>query len=274
MFIRISNWWGRPPGPQPAPRPASDCRIPALLGIALWLATSLILGGQSAETLNPELAVRLNLAAGSPVTVVGRDLGDSRVQARGGAMVLDLHATLTLRNDSRQNIRGITMLVLAQEMTPGGRGSVAVPSLNVAPGRTFPVRINLRLLRPLPAPLGPLVEVGLDGVLFSDFSFFGPNRLESRRTMTVWELEARRDREHLKAVLQKGGAEGLRQEMLASTARQASRPRVDVAVSRSGNRAISAAVSALTSRNVSFAFLKLPESPLEAVSGTAQVNGA
>lgn len=229
---------------------------------------------QNSDRPDAASVIRWNFA-GAPVSVVAADLGDSRVQARGGAMVLDLHAMLTLRNNGAQSIRGVTLAVLAQEMTPGGKGSVAVPSLNVAPGASFPVRINLRLLRPLPAPAGPLVEVTPDGVLFADYSFFGPNRLESRRTMTVWEMEARRDREYLKTVLEKNGQAGLQQEMLASLSRQSSRPRLDVQVGRAGgSRTISAAVSTLTGRNLSFAFLRLPDSPLELVSGTAQVNGA
>ena len=228
---------------------------------------------QSSQPLDPASAIRISLAPGAPVSVVSTDLGDSRIQARGGAMVLDLHATVTLRNNAPQSVRGVTLVVLAQEMTPGGKGSVAVPSLNIGAGKTFPVRINLRLLRPLPAPPGPLVEVGLDGVLFNDFSFFGPNRLESRRTMTVWEREARRDREYLKAILDQKGPAGVQQEMLASLARQAARPRLDAQVSRPA-RTISAAVNALTGRNVTLAFLKLPDSPLELLSGVVQVNGA
>ncbi len=229
---------------------------------------------QWGQPTDPASVIRWNLG-GAPVSIISADLGDSRVQPRGGAMVLDLHATLTLQNNSSQNIRGITLAVLAQEMTPGGKGSVAVPSLNVPPGASFPVRINLRLLRPLPAPAGPLVEVSLDGLLFADFSFFGPNRLESRRTMTVWEMEARRDREHLKAVLEKQGLAALQREMLASLSRQAARPHLDVQVERAGgSRAISAAVSALTGRNLNFAFLKIPDAPLDLLSGAAQVNGA
>ncbi len=229
---------------------------------------------QLGQRTDPASVIRWNLG-GAPVSIVSADLGDSRVQPRGGAMILDLHATLTLQNNSSQNIRGITLVVLAQEMTPGGKGSVAVPSLNVPPGASFPVRINLRLLRPLPAPAGPLVEVSLDGLLFADFSFFGPNRLESRRTMTVWEMEARRDREHLKTVLEKQGPAALQREMLASLSRQAARPHLDVQVERaSGSRAISAAVSALTGRNLNFAFLRIPDSPLDLLSGAAQVNGA
>jgi len=228
---------------------------------------------QSFEKPDPASILRWNFG-GTPFSVVSADLGDSRVQARGGALVLDLHAMLTLRNNGVQSIRAVTLAVLAQELTPGGKGSVAVPSLNIAPGASFPVRINLRLLRPLPAPAGPLVEVTLDGALFADSSFFGPNRLESRRTMMVWEMEARRDREYLKSVLEKSGSAGLQREMLGSLARQVSRPRLDVQVGRSGSRAISAAVGALTGRNLNFALLRLPGSPLDLVSGTAQVSGA
>lgn len=240
-----------------------------------WICFCLLAGAAWAQSVQPDPAstIRVNLAPGAPLSVVSTDLGDSRIQARGGAMILDLHATVMLRNDAAQNVRGVTLVVLAQEMTPGGKGSVAVPSLNIPSGKTFPVRINLRLLRPLPAPAGPLVEVGLDGVLFSDFSFFGPNRLESRRTLTVWEQEARRDREYLKTVLSQKGPGGLQDEVLASLSRQSERPRLDVQVSRPA-RAISAAVNALTAHNVNFAFLKLPDSPLDLLSGAVQVSGS
>ncbi len=220
---------------------------------------------------SPQL-LEVRMAPDVPVALVSADLGDSRVQNRGGAMILDLRAVVVLKNKGTQPIRGVTLAVLAQETAPGGKGSVAVPSLNVPAGRDFPVKINLRLLRPLPAPAGPLVEVGVDGVLLSDLSFFGPNRLESRRTLTAWELEARRDREHLKSVLIHAGPEGLQREMLATLTRQQSRPRLDVQVSRGPGRAVSAAVSALTGRNLSFAFLKLPDAPLDLVSGEVHVN--
>src|SRR6478609_1051548 len=117
----------------------------------------------------------------SPVTFVAADWGQSRPLPRGGAVVLDLHTSLSLRNSSQRRIRGITLMVLAQEVTPGGKASVSVPSLDVAPGDTFPIRIDLRLLRPLQNGTGPMVQVGLDGVLFEDLTFFGPNTLNSRR---------------------------------------------------------------------------------------------
>jgi hypothetical protein len=139
---------------------------------------------------DPHSSIQINLPPDSPVTLLSTNVGESRATPRGGAMVVDLHMSLSLRNAGSRNIRGVTLLVTTQEMTPGGKASVAVPSLNIASSQTFPIRIDLRLLRPLQAGGGPLVKVSLDGVLFEGFDFYGPNRLNSRRSMTVWEMEA------------------------------------------------------------------------------------
>lgn len=184
-------------------------------------------------------------------------------------MVVDLRMALSLRNAGMKRIAGITLLVTAQEFAPGGRGSVASPSLNVAPGEVFPVRIDLRLLRPAQMAGGPLVEVMLDGVLFQDLSFYGPNRLDSRRSLTAWEMEAQRDRRHFKQVLASHGAEGLQREMLSSLARQAERPRLNVAVSRGGR----AVTSAASERVAQFAFLEIPGSPVVPLEGWAHISG-
>jgi hypothetical protein len=224
-----------------------------------------------ALTAGPAVAqqtLRIDFPSGSPVTVVSADWGSSETTPRGGALLLDLHTALRLRNSGQQRIRGITLLVLAQEVTPGGKASVSVPSLNVGPGEVFPVRIDLRLLRPLGTVAGPLVRVDLDGVLFDDLSFYGPNRLNSRRSMTVWELQARRDREYFRSVLAARGSEGLQQEVLASLARQADRPRLDVQVTRRGR-----ATNIDTSRELQFAFLRFPDSPVEPLAGMARLSG-
>ena len=159
------------------------------------------------------------------------------------------------------------MLVLAQEVTPGGKASVSVPSLNVPPGAIFPVRIDLRLLRPLQTGSGPLVSVDLDGVLFDDLTFYGPNRLNSRRSMTVWEMQARRDRAYFKAVLEARGPEALQQEVLTSLARQADRPSLNVEISRRGR-----ATNLDASRELRLAFLQFPDSPVEPLAGTARLS--
>ena len=89
---------------------------------------------------------------------------------------------LTLRNASANRIHGVMLRVVSQEVTLGGKASVTMPSLNVGPGEVFPVRIDVQLMRPTQMAAGPLVQVTLDGVLFQDLSFYGPDRLNSRRT--------------------------------------------------------------------------------------------
>lgn len=208
----------------------------------------------------------VNFPADAPVTLVSADWGSSGVTPRGGAMLVELNTSLRLRNDSPSTIRGVTLLVLAQEVTPGGKASVTVPSLSAAPGEIFPVRIDLRLLRPLQAASGPLVRVELDGVLFDDLSFYGPNQLNSRRAMIAWEMEARRDREYFRNVLAKDGPDALRKEVLASLARQAERPRLDVQVARR-------TTVAGAGRNIQFAFVQFPDAPVEPLTGMARLTG-
>src|SRR5579871_3156307 len=180
-----------------------------------------------AGSLSAGVNLNIDLPKDSPVAVISAASDESNETARGGAMLVDFHASLSLRNSSQHRIRGITLLVTAQAVTPGGKGSVTAPSLDVAPGEIFPVRLDLRLLRPLQAGNSVPVQVGLDGVLFEDLSFYGPDHLSSRRTLTVCELEARRDRRYFKSLLTEGGPERLRQEVLASLARQVDRPDVD-----------------------------------------------
>src|SRR5207237_10637957 len=107
--------------------------------------------GRTQDTpLDPRSSVAINLPPDSPVTFMGADMGESRASARGGAMIVDLHnMLLRLRNGSQRRIRGLTMIVSAQEVTPGGKGSVAVPCLDAAPGEVFSLPINIRLLRSL-----------------------------------------------------------------------------------------------------------------------------
>jgi len=232
--------------------------------LALFCGGALALVGQDATRTG---AFRINFPADSPVTLVSADWGASRTSALGGALAIELRTALSLRNSGVSRIRGVTLLVLAQEVAPGGKASVSVPSLDVRAGETFPVRIDLRLLQPVRSA-SALVEVGLDGVLFEDLSFYGPNRLNSRRVMTVWELEARHDRQHFKSVLEAQGPEGLRKEVLASLARQSERAGLDVQVTRRGR-----VTAAGAEQERQFAFLNLAGAPLEPLSGLALVSG-
>src|SRR5947209_18857806 len=72
----------------------------------------------------PQSAVKINLPNDSPLTFVSTTVSDSRATARGAALMLDLHMSLTLRNGSASRIHGVTLLVVAQEATLGGKGSV------------------------------------------------------------------------------------------------------------------------------------------------------
>ena len=132
--------------------------------------------------LSPRLLLqRVSFPKDSPVTPIGWTTGESRATTRGAAVVLDLHMALTLRNSSGNRIHALTLLVKAQEVAVGGKGRVSLAGLNVGPNESFPLRIDTQLMRPAQAPGGPLVEVSLDGVLFQDLSFYGPDRENTRR---------------------------------------------------------------------------------------------
>jgi len=220
--------------------------------------------------LDARNAVKINFPQESPVKFVSATMGASRATARGAALLLDLHMSIELQNTGGSRLHGVVLRVVAQEVAAGGKASVAVPSLNVGPGETFTLRIDLQLMRPNQGAGGPLVTVDLDGVLFQDFSFFGPDLLNSKRLLTVWETEAQRDREHFKRMLAQSGPEGLRREVLASLARQAEQPQLDVRVIR--RRTVSAA-AAPEKHVAEFAFLKFPGAPVEPVDGWAEIAG-
>jgi hypothetical protein len=244
------------------------------IGARLALAGALSAAGLAAQDLplDPQTALQVNLRDDSPVTLLSAALGESRATARGAALVLDLHVLLTLRNASPNRIRGVVLSVVSQEVTVGGKASVSAPSLNVGPGEAFPVRIDLQLMRPTQVAASPLVKVELDGVLFHNLAFFGPDKLHSQRTLTAWEMEAERDRENLKRVLAQGGPQGLQQAMLDIQAREDDRPQLNVRLVR--RRALSGAATPLGgARTEQFAFLQFPNAPVEPVDGWAELSG-
>ena len=244
------------------------------IGARFALAGLLGAAGLAAQdlTIDPQTAVQVNLRDDSPVTLLSASLGESRATARGAALVLDLHMLLTLRNASPSRIRGVVLSVVSQEVTVGGKASVSAPSLNVGPGEAFPVRIDLQLMRPTQAAANPLVKVELDGVLFHNLAFFGPDKLHSQRTLTAWEMEAQRDRENLKRVLAQGGSQGLQQAMLDIQGREDDRPQLNVRLVR--RRALSGAGAAVGGmRTEQFAFLRFPNAPVEPVDGWAEISG-
>ncbi len=237
----------------------------ALLAVACGL--------QAQETaLDPQSSIKFDLPSDSPLTLLSTSMGESRATARGGAMVIDLHMSVTLKNSGMKRVRGVMMLITAQEVAPGGKGSVAKPSLDILPGQTFTVPVDLRLVRPLQTASGPLVHVSLDGILFEDLCFVGPNKLNSKRMLTFWEVEAQRDRKYLKQILQARGEAGLRDEMIASIGRMSDRPQMDVALARNG-RSVTGQAATVPDKMLQFAFLSMPGAPVEPVRGWADVTG-
>jgi hypothetical protein len=228
----------------------------------------LLVGSLTGGLLAGGVLPKIDFPKDSPVSFLGADYGDSNESARGGAMLLDLHAALSLRNSSQRRIRGITLIVTAQDVTPGGKGSVTVTSLDVGPAETFPVRIDLRLLRPLQAGTSSPLLVGLDGVLFDDLGFYGPDKLNSKRALTLSEWEARRDRKYFKQLLAEGGPDRLQREVLASAARAVDRPNVEVQMVRSGRT-----TNFEPEKQVQFAFLNIPGAPIEPLDGMAKIAG-
>src|SRR5436305_3452773 len=133
---------------------------------------------------------KIDFPKDSPVSLISEDFGNSNATARG-AKVIDVNAALSLRNSGQKRIRSMTLMVSTADAA--GKGSVSVPTLDAGPGETFSIHIGTRLVRPLTAG-NPSVEVTLDGVLFDDLSFYGPDLLHSPRNMIRWELGAQGDR--------------------------------------------------------------------------------
>src|SRR5690348_3239796 len=111
---------------------------------AISVAAAMLLAAQ--ERPLDQNSIKINLPADGPLALSGVDSGQSRAVSRGAAVELDLHMSLALRNVSQDTIRGVTLLVLAQEVTPGGMASVA-RLVNVAPGQVFTMPIGVQLLR-------------------------------------------------------------------------------------------------------------------------------
>ena len=151
----------------------------------------------------------------SPVVSVAFNMGPSTVTVRGSSMVINLHAGLTLRNVGTKPICGLSLRVDAQDLSPLGEGSVMKPSLFVMPGEEFPVKVEMQLVRPMAAARSEsaMVQVTIDCALFSDLKAYGPDKLDLKHTLLVYEMEARRDRQYLETLLDSGRLPELREEL-------------------------------------------------------------
>lgn len=200
----------------------------------------------------------------SPILVVSFNMGPSTAHVRGMSMALDLHASAVLRNVGNKAISGVTLRVEAQD----SKGSVTMPSLYVPPGEVFPVSINMELLRPFTVAKSDaaIVQVALDCALFSDLTAYGPDKLHSRRSLMVFELEARRDRRYLAKLLEGGRTAQVREEL--DFGMQDVNPQQLGLELLQGPRAQSQGEQPLTVSPVSFA-----SSPVQAMRGAARVSG-
>ena len=192
------------------------------------------------------------------------DPAGSHAMPRGGAYLIDLHASLSLRNSSQKHIRGVVLAVQAQEVTLAGtKATVSRPSLNVAPGDAFSVPIEQTLTRSLRAGEdNPSVEIQLDGVLFDDLSFYGPDKLHSQRTLTVWDRKRAGIGEYFKSLL------GLRGQG-SYGAKCSARWIVPQARVQVRGRA----TNADPDREMQFALLHPPDAPVDLTGGTARISG-
>ncbi len=260
------------PAPQEASRPVSAALVaPGSASPASpsheYLTVTVAVGGPA-----PNTKIDLTKDKDSPVTLVSYDSGDTKVTPRGSAYLVDFHPTLSLRNSSAKRVRSVTLQLVAQEGSPGGTASVSVPSLDVAPGDTFAIHINQTLLSP--AFGNPSIQLQLDGVLFEDLSFYGPDKLHLQHNMTVWELEAREVRQYFKTQLKASGPGWLQTEMLESIARQADIAQPNVQMTPGGSLAANSAraTNADSGQDMQFAFLRLPDTPVELSGGVARVS--
>src|ERR1035437_1474372 len=119
--------------------------VKALTAAIVFLGAASLLAQDAAI---PPGAVNINLPDNSPLALKSFTMADSRATARGPALALDLQMSATLVNSGPYRIHGVTLRVVAQEVTLGGKGSVTYHSLNVAPGQTFQRRLAIQLMRP------------------------------------------------------------------------------------------------------------------------------
>src|SRR4051794_34856717 len=96
----------------------------ALFALAAPLVAQSLLAQET--PLDPVSSVKIDLPPDSPLSLVSTSMGESRASTRGGAIVLDLHMGLTLRNSGLRRVRGVTLLITAQEFAPGGKASVEI----------------------------------------------------------------------------------------------------------------------------------------------------
>ena len=213
--------------------------------------------------------LKIDFPKDSPVSPLTTDVSPPTATARGGTNLIEVNTALSLRNSSQKRIRSMTLMVSAQDAA--GKGSVSVPTLDAGPGETFSIHIDTRLVRPLTAG-SPVVEVTPRRRPVRRFEFLraGHAALAAQHDPVGAGGAARPEifQDAACAGGPNGGIEGLRKEMLSSLARQADSSQRGVQMVRGRATNIDA------EREAQFAFLDIPESPVEASGGVARIGAS
>lgn len=206
----------------------------------------------------------------SPVLIVSSGLGSTTAHIQGASIALEIRTSLLLRNTGKKAIHGLTLRVDAGNFHPAAQGSVTMPSLDAQPGDTFPVRIDMELVRPFNVQRSeaPLVQVSLDCALFDDLTAYGPDKLGSKRALMVYELESRRDRHYLANLLNTGRVGELRRELDFGLG-GSNLPQLAMELLRAPDRSNEAGHQHPMAVDV----VAFSDSPIEAKGGTARVVG-
>jgi hypothetical protein len=242
--------------------PSSFGRLIAVVLLGAVLAATAAAQSEGARWLDVQFPFD------SPVLPVSFSLGPTTARVKGMSMALELHASLLIRNNGRKPLSGLTLRVEAQDLTPAGKGSVTTPSLDILPGEVFPVKIDMELLRPFNVGKsnGAMVQVSLDCALFNDLTSYGPDKLGSRRSLMVYELQARRDRQYL--------AELLKAKQLAQLREELNFGLRDFNPQRIGLELLRNPPSVQRSEQaLSVSAVRFPNAPVQAVRGSARIAG-
>ena len=232
--------------------------------VVLFLSAGVVALAQFGQQQN--LAHKIDFPHDAPISLAGDEWGGSAATVRGGAYAIDVRVALSLRNASQRRIRGITSPFSPRKRLPAAKAPSPCPAWTSPPAKHFRCAAICTCCAPSAPASSPMVEVSLDGVLFDDLNFTAPTNCIRRRTMMVWELEARRDRQFFKALLDQSGRDGLQKEMLSSLAR-GDRPQYGVEMVRGR------ATNTDGEHDMQFAFLQFPDAPIEPMGGIAHIAG-
>ncbi len=213
-------------------------------------AALLSAAGAPAQAVRP---ATITIPNGVPLSLWSSDFAASA----WGDGFADLRGTIEFRNEGSKRIRALSLAIA----TPPGAAptaSILLPSLDAGRGEAFSAPVRLRLAGA--AVERPWAEVSVDGCLTADLGFSGPDLRNSRRRLIVAELEARRERSRLRAILAAGGEAGLAGELDR--------------LARRRSPGAAAAPSTASGARIEAAVIEIEGAPLEITTASAQVSDA